>query len=1192
MSTSLATVAARSKRPASQNEEDGAATPLEIIKLNDIEHALHAADFYIGQAAHTQSPDVSRFVYDPRTSLMSFRANVQYPHGLLKIFDEALVNAADNRHRGTTLIKVGVSVLHNSVWVYNDGPNFAIVPTSHDSRWDPAQKAYQPEVAFFHCKTSSAYGKKQRVTGGKFGLGAKLIAIFSQWCTVEMCDGHMYYFQKAENHMNHVRKPTVRPCKKDEKPYLALCFSPDLSLFYPRGQAPERLPEVMLDLFMTRALDVAGTVPKEVKVLWSLNRDQFMAPRSFTYTRLPIKGFKDYVKLFIPAELKAQLDQPEAPGLKIAYHSEPRWEVCMIQNPWPMPVNVSFVNNVNTYMGGEHVKYIQSQVYQYCKNKVDGIDLRRVQHSVMVFVNAMIEDPSFTSQCKETLQTLPSQFGSSCTLPDKFFNTLSRNGVLDDLKTEMEAKELTVARRVIGASKTAKVHDIPNLHDAQFAGTRQAQKCTLILVEGTSALSLAEAGLSVLGSEYWGAFPVKGKIINADNCVKKLQKNKEFVYLCRIMGLEVGREVQRSQLRYGRVLIFTDADPDGSHIRGLIVYFFAKLWPGLLKEAGFLQFMITPIVTAARAGSPLLRFYTLQAFQQWFDSPAMAAQKTQWQLKYYKGLATSTTKEGRFYFKHLREHIRGFQAATQEDLDALSLVFGQNTHAAQHRQTWLHTYDKHKSIPYEQVKYVSIQRFLNEDLIHFSWLSVCRALPACEDGLTPAARKCVWTFLKRNIVKDKKVCILQTYVDEDTNYHHGPDSLGQTIIRLAQTFVGAQNANLFYPSGQFGTRLDGGDKTVGATRYIFSHLASLTRTLFCAEDDALLQLQDDEGKTVEPVFMAPVIPLLLVNGAKQVGTGYACKVPCFRPEDLIAALERKLAQQPWQPLQPWYHKFTGTFSKVSPRGDFVSRGVVKAVSTRVWHITELPVRVWREKYKETLVKLLDDGVLESFHEKHRKETICFEVTLKADPDSTFDPYKVFKLQNRFVANLAVFTTHAGEKRVRTFDTVEELFEHWFAFRLPLYELRRQHLVQQLEQQIPFLQSKVEFIRVIVGGQLSLGRKHQALSDDLEALHGVPKAFHPRLFKMGMHSLTEEHVLKIERALADTRAQLEYYRTTTPRELWTKDLNKLKAALPQFWTERMNEDNTEPSDMEDTAPDKAEVTAEAAEDEENETEDNS
>lgn len=1132
--------------------------PLEIVKLDDIQHALHAADFYIGQTVHTVSPPVSRFVYNQTTQLMEYKVDIQYPHGLLKIFDEALVNAADNRHKGTSTIKVGISLMHNSVWIYNDGPNFSIVPTEHESRWNPQEKAYQPEVAFFHCKTSSAYNKKQRITGGKFGLGAKLIAIFSKWCTIEMCDGKSYYFQKSSDHMTVVNPPTVKPCKPDEKPYLAICFSPDLDLFYPKDQAPSKIPDDMIDLFMTRAMDIAGTVPKDVKVLWSLNRNQFIAPKCCKFARLPVRGFKDYVKLFIPSELKEELEQPESEGLKISYHTAPRWEVCMIKNPWSFPVNVSFVNNVNTYMGGEHVKYIQSQVQQFCSTKVEGIDARRVKAAVMVFVNATIEDPSFSSQCKETLQTLPAQFGSNCELPDKFFNTLSRNGVLDGLKSAMEIKDMAVVQKNIGAGKTKPVHDIKNLRDARYAGTRNAHKCTMFFVEGGSALALADVGISVLGSDYYGAFPVKGKVINADNSIKRLERNEEFKAICRVLGIVPGKEVKRSELRYGRVVVMTDADADGSHIRGLITYMFSKFWPNLLQEVGFLEFMITPIVVAKKLKTKETEhFYTLPSFRAWVESEDISKHIKQWQIKYYKGLATSTTAEGRYYFENLRQHVRGFSAATEDDFKTLIMAFSKKIKNASHgRRKWLEGFDPSVYIPYDQLKSVSIQRFVNEDMIHYSWMSVCRAIPALMDGMTFAARKCLWTFLKRKIVKDEKVSILQSYVDKDTKYHHGADSLGNTIIRMAQTFVGSQNINLFYPSGQFGTRVSGGDDC-GATRYIFSRLASLTRTLFSPYDDEILTLLEDEGATTEPYFTAPILPMILVNGANGVSTGYACKVPCHKPEDLIAAVRRKLRGEPWQPITPWYHQFKGEIVS-DGTGTFTSFGTVEKVTERVWNITELPVRTWREQYKTDLSEKVTKEQIAGFHEKHHNSDVCFEVTLKSDPNADFDPIKFFGLKSKFNANMNVFVVDNPVKmtmKIQHFKTVEALFDVWFDSRLPLYEQRRLSIIRNLEAEIPLLKSKADFIRIIIAKQLELGRKRAVLSGELTRIHQIPAEYHAQLFQMDMSSLTSERVEKIVDDLNETQKQLDFYRGTTGTELWLQDLQELEKLLPDFWAKR-------------------------------------
>lgn len=82
-------------------------------------------------------------------------------------------------------------------------------------------------------------------------------------------------------------------------------------------------------------------------------------------------------------------------------------------------------------------------------------------------------------------------------------------------------------------------------------------------------------------------------------------------------------------------------------------------------------------------------------------------------------------------------------------------------------------------------------------------------------------------------------------------YHHGEASLQSTIVGLAQNFVGSNNVNLLYPSGQFGTRLQGG-KDAASARYIFTRLAPLTRKLYREEDDALLDYQFEEGQWIEP----------------------------------------------------------------------------------------------------------------------------------------------------------------------------------------------------------------------------------------------------------------------------------------------------------------------------------------------------
>ena len=92
---------------------------------------------------------------------------------------------------------------------------------------------------------------------------------------------------------------------------------------------------------------------------------------------------------------------------------------------------------------------------------------------------------------------------------------------------------------------------------------------------------------------------------------------------------------------------------------------------------------------------------------------------------------------------------------------------------------------------------------------------------------------------------------------------------------MAQNFVGSNNINLFQPNGQFGTRLRGKDSA--SERYIYTLLSPITRKLFPQQDDNILNYLNDDGQYVEPVYYAPIIPMILVNGTKGIGTGFRLK---------------------------------------------------------------------------------------------------------------------------------------------------------------------------------------------------------------------------------------------------------------------------------------------------------------------------
>src|SRR5690606_17246718 len=153
-----------------------------------------------------------------------------------------------------------------------------------------------------------------------------------------------------------------------------------------------------------------------------------------------------------------------------------------------------------------------------------------------------------------------------------------------------------------------------------------------------------------------------------------------------------------------------------------------------------------------------------------------------------------------------------------------------------------------------------------KELILFSMADNIRSIPSVLDGLKPSSRKCMFTCFIRNLQKEIKVSELAASVSEKTAYQHGSVSLEQTIINLAQDYVGSNNLNILRPEGAFGTRIQGG-KDAGSARYIYTLPDATARKIFSPLGDPLLNYNKDDGKRIDPDFYVPVVPLILINGA-------------------------------------------------------------------------------------------------------------------------------------------------------------------------------------------------------------------------------------------------------------------------------------------------------------------------------------
>lgn len=628
-------------------------------------------------------------------------------------------------------------------------------------------------------------------------------------------------------------------------------------------------------------------------------------------------------------------------------------------------------------------------------------------------------------------------------------------------------------------SKKTKLKGIPKLEDANDAGTKNSMNCTLILTEGDSAKSLAVSGLGVVGRDHYGVFPLRGKLLNVREAThKQILENAEINNLIKILGLQYKKKYTSMDdvkgLRYGKLMIMTDQDQDGSHIKGLLINFIHTNWPELLRLP-FLEEFITPIVKATKKGHEL-SFFSVPEFEEWKnDTPNSHT----FNIKYYKGLGTSTSKEAKEYFQNMDRHRILFEYGNETDDDAILMAFSKK--CIDQRKEWLtkHMEEcKHRKLVglperylyTKTTKTVSYADFVNLELVLFSNTDNIRSIPCVVDGFKPGQRKVLFTCLKRNDKREVKVAQLAGSVAEMSAYHHGETSLCGTIVNLAQNFVGSNNINLLQPNGQFGTRLSGG-KDSASPRYIFTMLSPLARLIFHPHDDPLLKFLDDDNQRIEPEWYIPILPMVLVNGCEGIGTGWSTKIPNHNPRDVVANLRSMMQGNEPKPMMPFYKNFRGQIVAAGD-GRFVTIGNASILDGQKLEISELPIGTWTQNYKEnTLEALLHGGdkikpVISDYKEYNTDTTVRFVISFLpgefqrlAHEDGGF--HRIFKL----TSSLAITSMHSFDHNncLRKYDHTMIILKEFFALRLEFYDKRKIYLEGMLQAEADKLSNQARFI---------------------------------------------------------------------------------------------------------------------------------
>lgn len=1167
-------------------------------KIEHHEHILKRSGMYVGSIKQESS---TMWIYNSENkdeSEISLR-EIQYVPGLYKIYDEILVNARDHYIRCIaedkelcTIIKVNIDIDTGKISVWNNGEGIPVVKNEK-------LNIYIPSMIFGELLSGSNFNdKNKRKVGGTYGLGAKLTNIFSSQFEIETLDSNTdkKFYQKFTNNMYSKEEPKITS-GKGKKSYTKITFIPDFEKFGITGLSNE-----LVALFKKRVYDIAMNV--SCKVYYN---DEV----------IHTNNFQKYVDLYFPKDSNHE---------KVFDLTHDEWKVCVVYDPNDKleHQNISFINGISTSRGGTHVDHVMNQIVNKLKAVIEkkskniSVKPAMIKENLILFLDAIIENPEFDTQTKEYLKTKVADFSSTFSASSKFIQKIAKTGVVDNIIMNAQAK----AEATLHKSVKVRAH-FEKLYPAHKSNTKDGHKCTLILTEGDSAKTFAMSGLNIIGRDYYGVFPLRGKLLNVrEATLTKVTDNEEIKAITQIVGLEHKKHYESTKgLKYGKILILTDQDVDGSHIKGLIINFIHYYWPSLVMCTDFIRYVTTPLLKIVKGKGKkckVLSFTSVGEYEKWKSENDNG--KGWSEPKYYKGLGTSTAKEAQECFKDLddKEIIYYWQSKLEnendEDIesyqpklkdvseDAITLAFDKKR--ADDRKIWLKTYDVENYLDANERK-VSYFDFVHRELIAFSIYDNVRSIPNIMDGFKPSQRKVYFGSLYENIYNSEiKVAQLSGSISQRTAYHHGEQSLNETIIGMAQNFVGKNNINILIPSGQFGSRLCGG-KDAASPRYIFTQLDALGKKIFIDVDNDILISQKEEGKQIEPVYYAPIIPMILVNGSEGIGTGYSTSIEPCNPRDICNNLKRIIDGKKPRSMIPWYRHFTGTITKMDDY-NYICKGNYTIVDDKTIHITDLPIGIWTDNYKSFLDNLLQSQITSKNEDKSKKKKKtskksntsntskvskankigsyiknytenCTEIRISFT--ITFHDNKLQELIDKgrlekdlkLIVPFKLSNMHLFDEKgkIKKYDSYKEILIDFSHVRLELYQKRKDFLLGKWKKEMDILGWKVKFIIGVRDGEIIIfdtknktSKKKEEVLSQLEklkfpkfALNNENTISYNYLTNTGLFNLTQEEIDKLLGQLKNKETEIALLESKSPSQIWNEELDSFLEAYDIWENEK-------------------------------------
>lgn len=1203
----MATVQLNVIQPTTQIQAPPKATRTGHLTATDFnrfreqrEHVLRKPDMYIGSNERVPR---GTWILNLATTQM-VHGEITFPEGAERIFLECLSNGGDNtdrsRRAGVDPGTIDVFMDRKTISIRNGGTPIPVMR-------HPTEDMWIPDMIFGTLLSGSNYNDNiARTVVGTFGIGAKACNIFSvQFCVI-VCDHirQLKYTQVWGNNMSVRGEPTIEPYTGPSS--VQVIYTMDFPRFQynsPDTDPTGGYPDEAIYLFARHVADISFTCK---------------VPCTFNGVALDVQDIRSYAKLYFGETATngvVHYQWPEGTqttvkkGVEIAVDPNvtPIAELCIMDTP-DTGLTISFINGMLTSEGGVHVNAAQKAISGPLLAAINGDDktpkkgkgkgkpkaktetkavkltLSDVQPHISMILSCRLPDPKFKSQTKTSLASPTPKIEIS----ERAMNCVMKWNLINRLYAALAAKEDRNLAKTDGKKKRHIFVD--KGQDANESGGPNSFNCTLIIVEGMSAMGYAECLISCMpqGRDYVGVCPIKGKMRNVRNATpQQIAENSEITRLKKMTGLREGVDYRTEEglktLRYGYICLMTDADHDGNHIKGLALNWIECRHPTLLMAGRVISYE-TPYLRVTK-GTQMHKFYTVGEYEVWKQhQPDWET----WKTKYYKGLATSKNQTVKEDYITKRMQLFHYDEKAPE---ALRLAFDEKLVPL--RKEWIRQYNPVHTAVVDPVK--SISRFINEDFIQYAVINVHRSIPSLMDGLKESQRKLLWAAMVRwassspdlLIVKkpeELKVSQFANYAAEKTNYHHGEVSLSGTTILMGQRYPSSNNMPYFVDDGQFGSRAHDGDDS-GDPRYLFTYPEWWINYIYPKADLPLLVKVIDEGE-VEPVVLLPIIPMALVNGTKGIGTGHSTFMPNHNPMDIVAWIRAKIQGQTLPAVWPWYRGFQGTL-EVKQRGEkltmeavaqaeateaaeealitpeavpetptiaptvptkarlsLITKGVFNINEQGNVVVTELPIERSSQAYRDWLKTLIETKKITTFRDQAIQDVIYFEIVGFQNPT-----HQNLKLQRSFgMTNMVLLD---AERRPVKYDTAIDILEAFYTQRLPYYEARRRYIMAEIERQIARKQAQARFIQAVISGELVVMRQKKAAilarMRELQIPHAEEILRYAKITE-----LSEDDMTDLANEIQVLQGHFQVYQQTTDRALWLQDLQTFETAYRQHY----------------------------------------